>query len=199
MQRRQKVTSERSGGDMRSFLSCLASATVICLLVAGCGTVARNETSPSPQNNNRVKAQQTEPRAKQISDPKQVQVHLEELAKGIHGVKNAHCVIAGNLAVVGIDVDSTLDRARIGTIKYSVAEAFRKDPYGIDAVVTADMDLSQRLREIGADIRRGRPFAGFAEEMSDIIGRIVPQMPRDTIPREPEPGKDQGPKMKKHL
>jgi len=173
---------------MRSFFSCLASVTVVCLLAAGCGTVARNETSPSPQNNARVKAQQTAPRAKAITDPRKVELHLESLAKGIPGVKNAHCVIAGNMAVVGIDVDSKLDRSRIGTIKYSVAEAFRKDPYGVDAVVTADVDLAQRLREIGADMRRGRPIQGFAEEMSDIIGRIVPQMPRDTVPQNPAPG-----------
>ncbi len=182
---------------MRSFLSCLASVTVICLLAAGCGTVARNETSPSPQNNDRVRAQQTTPRAKAITDPRKVELHLESLAKRIPGVKNAHCVIAGNLAVVGIDVDSKLDRSRIGTIKYSVAEAFRKDPYGIDAVVTADIDLAQRLREIGADVRRGRPVQGFAEEMSDIIGRIVPQMPRDTLRPVPGPGKAGTPQMKK--
>lgn len=184
---------------MRTILSCLASATVICLITAGCGTVARNETSPSPQNNSRVKAQQTEPRAKAITDPRKVAVHLESLAKGISGVNNAHCVIAGNLAVVGIDVDRKLDRSRVGTIKYSVAEAFRKDPYGVNAIVTADIDLSQRLNEIGADIRRGRPIQGFSEEMADIIGRIVPQLPRDTEPAQPDPAKTDTPKMKKQM
>ncbi|GFN30374.1 YhcN/YlaJ family sporulation lipoprotein [Paenibacillus xylaniclasticus] len=182
---------------MRSFFNCLASITILSLLIAGCGTVARNETSPSPQNNARIKAQQTAPRAKAITDPRQVELHLESLAKGIPGVKNAHCVIAGNIAVVGIDVDSKLDRSRIGTIKYSVAEAFRKDPYGVDAIVTADIDLAQRLREIGADIRRGRPVQGFAEEMSDIIGRIVPQMPRDTIPQPNDPSASKSPRMNK--
>ncbi|WP_317969763.1 YhcN/YlaJ family sporulation lipoprotein [Paenibacillus sp. CCS19] len=169
---------------MRTLLGCLASATVLCLLTAGCGTVARNETSPSPQNNPNVRAQQTEPRAKPITDSKAVAKHLESLAMGIPGVHNAHCVIAGNVAVVGIDVDSKLERSRIGTIKYSVAEAFRKDPYGVNAVVTADMDLSERLKEIGADIRNGRPIQGFSEEMADIIGRIVPQLPRDTMPKD---------------
>ena len=79
-----------------------------------------------------------------------------------------------------------MERSRVGTIKYSVAEAFRKDPYGINAVVTADIDLAQRLNEIGDDIRLGRPAAGFAEEMADIMGRIVPQVPRDVKPQEIE-------------
>jgi YhcN/YlaJ family sporulation lipoprotein len=105
----------------------------------------------------------------------------------------------GNTAVVGIDVDGRMERSRVGTIKYAVAEAFRKDPYGIDAIVTADMDLTNRIREIGADIRRGRPFSGFAEELSDIMGRIVPQLPRETQTRETEQGNQDAPKMKKNL
>ena len=86
------------------------------------------------------------------------------------------------LSIVGIDVDERMERAEVGTVKYAVAEAFRKDPYGVDALVTADMDLRQRLREIRADIQGGRPIAGFAEEMADIVGRLVPQIPRNIVP-----------------
>ncbi|WP_139997857.1 YhcN/YlaJ family sporulation lipoprotein [Paenibacillus paridis] len=175
----------------------LISMIIIAIVATGCSSVARNETSPSPQNNGRVRTQQTEPRKKEIKDSKQVAAHLEQLAKGIDGVTNAHCVVFGNTAIVGIDVDAKMERSRVGTIKYSVAEAFRKDPYGVDALVTADLDLSERINEIGADIRRGRPIAGFAEEMADIIGRIIPQMPRDVLPQEPE--KQEAPKMNKKL
>ncbi|MBD2870147.1 YhcN/YlaJ family sporulation lipoprotein [Paenibacillus arenilitoris] len=175
----------------------LASAIIVILATTGC-TVARNETSPSPQNNDRVEAQQTEPRRQEINNSEQVATHLEQLAKGIEGVQDAHCVVIGNTAVVGIDVDAKMERSRVGTIKYSVAEAFRKDPYGIDALVTADMDLAQRLNEIGADIRRGRPVAGFAEEMADIMGRLVPQLPREIMPVEPEKRQD-APKLNKQM
>ncbi|OME82934.1 sporulation protein [Paenibacillus sp. FSL A5-0031] len=174
----------------------LASAIIVAIVATGCSTVARNETSPSPRNNGRVHTQQTEPRKKEIKNSEQVAVHLEQLAKGIDGVTNAHCVVFGNTAIVGIDVDAKMERSRVGTIKYAVAEAFRKDPYGIDALVTADIDMSQRINEIGADIRRGKPISGFAEEMADIIGRVIPQMPRDVIPQELE---KQAHKMNKKL
>ncbi|MBW7453681.1 YhcN/YlaJ family sporulation lipoprotein [Paenibacillus sepulcri] len=177
----------------------LASAMILCLLATGCGTVARNETSPSPQNTKGVRVQQTTPHKEPISSPKQVAAHLEALANQVPGVKGAHCVVFNNTAVVGIDVDGKLDRSRVGTIKYAVAEALRKDPYGIDAAVTADMDLTHRLNEMGTDIRQGRPLQGFAEEMSDIIGRIVPQMPRDTQPRNMEHGDPNQPKLQKNL
>ncbi|MBO7743858.1 YhcN/YlaJ family sporulation lipoprotein [Paenibacillus sp. MWE-103] len=177
----------------------LVPAMLLCLLAAGCNTVARNETSPSPQNDNRVRAQQSSPQKKTIGNPKQVAAHLESLARKVPGVKGAHCVVFQNTAVVGIDVAGNVDRSRVGTIKYAVAEALRKDPYGINAAVTADIDLSHRLNELGADIRRGRPIAGFAEEMADIVGRIVPQMPRDVQPMRPEPQTQAKQQLNQHL
>lgn len=173
----------------------MASAIIIAIVATGCSTAARNETSPSPQNNTSYKAKQTTPAKKEIKNTAQVTAHLEQLAKSVDGVTNAHCVVFGHTAIVGIDVDPKMERSRVGTIKYSVAQAFHKDPYGIDALVTADIDLSQRINEMGHDIRQGRPIVGFAEEMADIMGRIIPQMPRDVVPQESE--RQESLKMKK--
>ncbi len=162
----------------------LISTIVIALAATGCSTALRNETSPSPQNNSRVNIQQTDARRQPVKSSTEIAAHLEQLAKRIHGVKDAHCVVVGNKAVVGIDVDGSMERSQVGTIKYSVAEAFRNDPYGVDALVTADIDIAHRLQEMGADVRNGRPIAGFAEEMADIMGRIVPQVPRSIEPRD---------------
>lgn len=160
----------------------LSAVMVIAVLTAGCGAGARNNASPSPQNNGQFQAQQNQNNGERMPNRAEVEAHLEQLARGVSGVENAHCVIVGNTAIVGIDVDGNLERSRVGTIKYSVAEAFRKDPYGVDAFVTADIDITNRLAEIGADIRNGRPLAGFAEELADIMGRLVPQVPRDIVP-----------------
>ncbi|MFD1955212.1 YhcN/YlaJ family sporulation lipoprotein [Paenibacillus thailandensis] len=163
-----------------------AAIVAALLILSGCGTVARNETSPSPRQNNNIRTQQTEPRATHIADPREVAAHLEQLAASVPGVNSANAVVLGNTAVVGINVDPKLDRSRVGTIKYSVAEAFHKDPYGIDALVTADMDLAERIRELSADVQQGRPATGLAEELADIVGRIIPQAPRDVMPRDEE-------------
>jgi YhcN/YlaJ family sporulation lipoprotein len=168
----------------------IAYGAVLMLLLAlafssaGCG---KKQSSPAPSNN-RLKAQSSNAVSqKKIENPKMVAAHLESLARGIKGVNGANCVVFGNYAIVGIDVDAKMERSRVGTIKYAVAEAFRKDPYGVDAIVTADIDMAERLREIRADVRHGRPLAGFTEELSDIIGRIIPQIPRNIIPpRSPE-------------
>jgi len=154
--------------------------------LAGCGN---KQSAPVPSNQ-RLKAQASNPSKKTISNPQEVADHLQSLALGVAGVKGANCVVFGKYAIVGIDVDEKMERSQVGTIKYAVAEAFRKDPYGIDALVTADIDLAQRLREIRIDVNKGRPIAGFAEELSDIIGRVIPQVPRNIIP--PKAPEDMG-------
>ncbi|MFD3258480.1 YhcN/YlaJ family sporulation lipoprotein [Paenibacillus lentus] len=171
---------------MRMWLCLLLTV----ILFTGCGT-ASQKASPSPQGQqgNKPRAQSTvnggRPVANNAGTKGQLdkQAHLEELVMRVPGVKGAHCVIMGNTAVVGIDVDGKLERARVGNIKYTVAEALRKDPQGAGAIVTADIDLNNRIAEIGNKIRAGHPVSGFATELADIIGRIMPQMPRDTVPR----------------
>jgi YhcN/YlaJ family sporulation lipoprotein len=164
---------------MIAYGAILLMVLTLVISSTGCST---KQSAPGPANN-RLKTQSSNGASKKtIDNPKKVAAHLEALARGIKGVHGANCVVFGKYAIVGIDVDAKMDRSRVGTIKYSVAEAFRKDPYGINAVVTADVDIAQRLREIRADVRNGRPIAGFAEELSDIVGRVVPQIPRNIIP-----------------
>ncbi|ASS65977.1 MULTISPECIES: YhcN/YlaJ family sporulation lipoprotein [unclassified Paenibacillus] len=160
----------------------LSAALILCLTATGCGTVAHKGDSPSPAEDQRIRTKQTDPQPEKTVGSAQAAKRLEELASRVEGVRKAHAVVAGNTAVVGIDVDGSVDRSRVGTIKYAVAQALRNDPLGVRAIVTADMDVNQRLSELGADIRRGRPIQGFAEEMADIVGRIVPQLPRNTAP-----------------
>ncbi|MFD0672035.1 YhcN/YlaJ family sporulation lipoprotein [Cohnella sp. GCM10027633] len=162
-----------------------ACGTLLLTLSLAVGAAGCGNNDGAASNDGGVKAQSTRTETKiKNANPKQVAAHLEQLARGVHGVKDANCVVFGSYAIVGIDVEENMERSEVGTLKYAVAEAFRKDPYGIDAVVTADMDIRQRLREIRADMKNGRPLAGFAEEMADIMGRIVPQIPRNIIPPE---------------
>lgn len=154
---------------------------LLSVVMAGCAQSPKNGASPlqTADQNRQVKVNQTAPQKKQIQDPRAVSDRLEQIATSIPNVESANCVVFGNTAVVGINVPPGMDRAKVGTIKLSVAEALKKDPYGVDALVTADMDLAERLRNIRTNMRNGRPVHGLAEEMAAIIGRIVPQMPRD--------------------
>lgn len=194
---------------MRIWLCLLLLAS----LLTSCGTNPE-KASPSPQNQteNVPRAQSADSDTYHLANEDNLnerdkQIYLEELVTKVPGVEGAHCVIMGKTAIVGIDVDSKLERARVGSIKYTVAEALRKDKHGANAIVTADIDLNQRIAEIGQKIREGHPVSGFATELADIIGRIVPQMPNDTqpservnpkqLPKAPR-GTDQQPNPKNH-
>jgi YhcN/YlaJ family sporulation lipoprotein len=174
---------------------------IVLSVMAGCNN-AQNEASPPQPNNDQqdanrydVRVKQTVPPKREITNKEAVAERLERLANGIGQVNNTTCVVLGNTAVCGIDVDGKLDRSKVGTIKYSVAEAFRKDPYGVHAIVTADMDLAQRIRDLREHMDNGTPVAGFAHELADIVGRVIPQMPSDVGPT-PEPrAKSEGSKQ----
>src|SRR5699024_1012674 len=64
--------------------------------------------------------------------------HLAKIASQVPNVSAASALVIGPYAIVMIDVDSKLDRARVGTIKYSVSEALQHDPDGKDAIIIAD-------------------------------------------------------------
>ncbi|TJY43395.1 YhcN/YlaJ family sporulation lipoprotein [Cohnella pontilimi] len=164
---------------MKSKTAFCAAVLLIASAVtlSGCGNNARPGQTAQ---NARVNVQNTVRGVDGTDNGKAA--HLAQLARGVRGVNDANCVVFGRFAIVGIDVDPKMDRSRVGTIKYAVAEAFRKDPYGANAMVTADIDLAQRIREISADVQRGRPVAGFAEELADIVGRIMPNVGNPNTP-----------------
>lgn len=167
----------------------IAMILSLTLLLAACNTENNppaNQGAPQPnqQAPQTQRVQQTAPSPQHNPSPQATADRLVQLASKVPNVNDATAVVIGRWAVVGIDVDAQLDRPEVGVIKYSVAEALREDPQGAQAVVTADPDIVQRLREMAADIRQGRPVAGFAEELADIVGRIIPQAPGNTEPRE---------------
>ncbi|HZG88288.1 YhcN/YlaJ family sporulation lipoprotein [Paenibacillus sp.] len=165
----------------RQQLGWFGALLLLASAAAGCagGNQAGPEAKQQGNGTHEIRVEQTAP-ATDKERTRATEARLEQLAESIPEVKHANCVIMGNTAIVGIDVDGRVERSRVGTIKYAVAETLRQDPVGINAIVTADMDLNHRLQEIRQDMNNGRAMQGLAEELADIVGRIVPQLPRDT-------------------
>ncbi|MDA1475684.1 YhcN/YlaJ family sporulation lipoprotein [Bacillus changyiensis] len=104
---------------------------------------------------------------------------LVKITERVPGVIDATAVVLGRLAVVGIDVKDNLERSKVESIKYSVAEALQEDRYGANAVVVADPDTFNRLRGMGRQIQQGRPVKGILDELAAIVGRVIPEVPTD--------------------
>ncbi|AUM66104.1 YhcN/YlaJ family sporulation lipoprotein [Brevibacillus laterosporus] len=152
----------------------------------GVQNVAGSQQGSHPAKPKTQRVEQTQPTPHYDQSPQATADRLVKLANRVKNVKNSTAVVLGKYAIVAIDVDEKLDRPEVGVIKYSVAEALKEDPQGATALVTADADLRQRLVEVQADMKSGRPVAGILEEMADITGRIIPQFPSN-VKRKKEP------------
>lgn len=162
----------------------ILATSVIFFIISGCNTnndVKRNEGQQFINVKNSYIQEVDRKTGQEISK------HLVELSTSIPNVHDATAVVLGKYAIVGIDVNSKINRSQVGSIKYSVAESLRKDPYGAKAIVVADPDTVQRLKEISVEIQKGRPIQGIMNELADISGRLMPEVPGDL--RNPTPKK----------
>lgn len=152
----------------------------------------QNNTQP-PQNNMGVMPQGVSVRDSHVNmnpsyartDDERAQ-HLTNLASSIPDVNSATALVLGNIAIVGIEVAPDVDRSKVGTIKYSVLEGLRHDPQGAGAVVIADPDIYSRLTEMRSEIAAGRPIQGIMNELSDIVGRLMPDVPFPETGKNPQ-------------
>lgn len=115
----------------------------------------------------------------------EISERLVDLATSIPNVNDATAVVIGRYAIVGIDINSNLERSEVGSIKYAVAESLKNDPYGANAMIVADPDINARLGEIAEDIQDGEPVQGIFNELADITGRIIPELPADVLNNDP--------------
>ncbi|MBO9129234.1 YhcN/YlaJ family sporulation lipoprotein [Bacillus sp. 165] len=160
---------------MRIIISLLVSLVVL----TSCG-VTKDKNTAESNTNRMVKVKNTAQTQKKYKSNQKVADHLKDLAKSVPNVKNAAAVVIGPYAVVGIDVNAKLERSRVETIKYTVAESLKHDPNGASAIVVADPDLYQRLQDMRTQLRKGNSN-GIMEELAAIVGRVMPQIPNDLI------------------
>ncbi|OKA55180.1 YhcN/YlaJ family sporulation lipoprotein [Bacillus licheniformis] len=162
---------------MRIFFLILIQ-TVMLLSACGIQNNARNEANELPGNRPiHVKNSAQEPVNRE--DGQAISQRLVKITESVPGVNDATAVVLGRLAVVGIDVKDNLERSKVESIKYSVAEALQNDPYGANAAVVADPDTVNRLRAMGREIQAGRPVKGILDELAAIVGRVLPEVPND--------------------
>ena len=160
-------------------------AICICLL-NGCN-IGNNERARD-DDRSLVRVKNTADEKAANKSGQEIAHRLADLANRVPNVNDAAALVVGKYAIVGIDIDANMDASRVGTIKYSVAETLQKDPYGANAIIIADPDLYTRLKNIVNQVDNGRPVQAFMNEIADIVGRVMPEVPSDlfeTTPPEP--------------
>lgn len=147
-------------------------------MMGGCQSQEQRPLAEQESDDNYILVQNSDPNNKDAHAPNQrIAEHLAGIATDVPDVEGATAFIAGPYAVVGIDVEATLDRSEVGAIKYNVTEALLDDPYGRTAVVIADADATERIRGMSREAQAGAPAHGFMEELAGIVGRYMPVFP----------------------
>lgn len=149
-------------------------------------------------NESLVRVKNTVNEKVQTKSGQQIAHHLADLANRVPNVEDATVLVVGKYAVVGIDVKDNIDRSRVGTVKYSVAESLQKDPYGANAIIIADPDLYTRLRNIARQVDNGRPVQSVMNELATIVSRVMPEIPSDFLQtKNPAPTKENNAELNK--
>lgn len=147
--------------------------SIIFFILGGCNNYkVQNNSNEQLVHVKNSSLQETNRKTRQ-----EISKHLVSLATSIPHVNDAAAVVLGRYAFVGIDVDSKINRTEVGSIKYSVAEALKKDPNGAHSIVVADPDTTQRLKNISGEIKRGKPIQGIMNELAEVAGRLMPELP----------------------
>ncbi|MGE7764358.1 YhcN/YlaJ family sporulation lipoprotein [Peribacillus sp. NPDC096540] len=163
---------------MRKLILTLATL----LLMTGCSmNNNNNEESQDNSKNNLTKVNNSSVQETDRKTGQQTAKRLTGLAKSIPEVNDATAVVLGKYAIVGIDIDQDIERSQVGTIKYSVGESFKNDPNGANAIIVADPDINERIREVAKDINNGKPVRGILNELADITSRVIPEVPGDIL------------------
>ncbi|MBT2665945.1 YhcN/YlaJ family sporulation lipoprotein [Bacillus sp. ISL-4] len=169
---------------MQKFILSIAAV----LLMTGCSMNNKNEVSENNAKNKLTKVNNSTIKEADRKTGRQTAERLTGLAKSIPEVNDATAVVLGKYAIVGIDIDQDIERSQVGTIKYSVGETLKHDPEGANALIVADPDINERIREVARDIKDGKPVTGILNELADITSRVIPEVPGDILT--PTPSKN---------
>src|SRR5690349_15185994 len=113
--------------------------------ITGCG--ANENQATSDKDDSKIQVKNTTDGNVNHKTGQEIAEHLVEITTSVPDVNDATAIVLGNYAVVGLDVNAKLERDRVESIKYSVSEAMKDDPHGKNAVVVADPDVVERLKQ----------------------------------------------------
>ncbi|PWU68987.1 MULTISPECIES: YhcN/YlaJ family sporulation lipoprotein [Gracilibacillus] len=151
-------------------------AFVLFFMVA-CGQ-QQQESQTNEQNDlGTVQLQNSDPAQQENMSNQDKAKYLANVASQVPDVNDATALITNRGVIISIDVNEDLDRSEVGSIKFSVLEAIQHDPYGENAIIVADPDMHERLKGIGDKIQQGHPIEAITEELSNITGRLIPEIP----------------------
>jgi len=100
---------------------------------------------------------------------------IAQKVANLNEVDRASCLITGNTAIVAVDMKNNIRGQMTTELKQKIETKVKNTDNRIKNVaITADPDLSTRVRTMATDMENGKPITGFADEIKEILRRITP-------------------------
>lgn len=133
--------------------------------------ITRRDTVPTPNVRTNISGTNTAVDSTLIARAQTIAKKVADLNE----VDRASVVITGNTALLGVDVKENIQGKMTTDLKRKIEARVKNTDARIKNVaITADPDLSTRIKTMVSDIEAGRPISGFANEIQEILRRITP-------------------------
>jgi YhcN/YlaJ family sporulation lipoprotein len=157
------------------YLLLIVLVAVTALVISGCATPRDPARRPAPPENT-PQQPSAPPRAMPNKNPDiQQRDRIAEEAEKVEEVRNAHVVINENKAYVGLDLNGQVEKNKAKEIERKVHDRIKNVESDAETFyVTADVNMTMRIRRVADGLDEGRPLSGFVNELEDIEKRITP-------------------------
>ncbi|SHI41964.1 YhcN/YlaJ family sporulation lipoprotein [Lutispora thermophila] len=148
---------------------------IIGIVVAFSGCITRR-VPDTTKDNTKNRSGSYSP---QLGTPATESDNIAQAVQRVPGIKNAIAVTNGDIAYIGVNLDTNRgidNTSKIESIKEEVADAARNADPDIDKVyVSADADFVENITRISNDVRNGKPVESFRDELNEIVNRVTPE------------------------
>ncbi|MBU5482913.1 YhcN/YlaJ family sporulation lipoprotein [Clostridium sp. MSJ-11] len=164
----------------------LLLTTVLTSGMMACGTTGDQNGTQQPNTNQQQNAAENQVLPNTDNTTMQNEQNTAELTQRadkiakelttIKGINSANVLISNERALVGVNLDENAEGNLTNELKTEVEKKVKStDPKIQTVAVSADVDVVQRIQNIGKGIGEGRPFSEFGTEIEEIFRRILPQ------------------------
>ena len=158
----------------------LLSATLLCIVLMGCGNNEDNDTATNTENNGDVAEKEEDP----AKDEENLELAEEASAKidELEEVDTSTVIVTENNAYVAVVLNKNSDGTEIAEgskeleqIEDKIGEKVKEVNADVENVyVSVNPDFVDRMDEYREKVEQGEPVEGLFEEFGELTQRIFP-------------------------
>lgn len=154
-------------------LATFLITALMCISLTACATAKKPAEEKKDNANINVQEEKT------VTENKTLDTRATKIADAVNkveGVNSSYVAISNRNALVGVDINKDYEGKITDDLRKKVEDAVKNTDKEIDTVaLTADVDLTERIKNLGSDIRAGKPLSGLGTEIEEILKRIIPR------------------------